>query len=52
MLIYLQGKYFLQKAYTVITGLGPENKQKALISALACVCVVRTDSGVCGYVLC
>ncbi len=30
----------MQKAYTVITGLGPENKQKALISALACVCVL------------
>ena len=40
MIIYLQGKVFLQKAYGVLTERLSQNKQNILISAMSLLCVL------------
>ncbi len=40
MLIYLQGKIFLQKTYFVITGKEPERKHQILASIMSLLCIL------------
>lgn len=40
MVIYLQGKVFLQKVYVVITGQEPERIYKVLISSMSLLCIL------------